>query len=195
MKKVTLLTLSLLLILKVFSQDDSKINNKILLVLDIQKQFTETTISDSAANSLINNINSIVGTFNPANVVYIQSIARVLNISFKGFRVDTLPNLELDSRLKIVTSNIITKNKANAFSSEELNKFIEKSGLNEIVVIGLLAEHCVKETLLGGKKKGYQMYYVPEAIAAKTHEAMVKAVKKLQKEKIKSIPLSKILHK
>lgn len=172
----------------------SKIENKILLVIDIQKHFTETTISDSSAKSLIENSNKIIANFNPKNVVYIQSIARVLNVSLKGFRVDTLPNLELDSNLNVVNNNIFTKNKGNAFTSESFSSFIEKSGLKEIVVIGLLAEHCVKETLIGGKNKGYEMFYVPEAIAAKNSENKTNAMVKFHKSEFIEIPISQIVN-
>lgn len=194
MKRIISLAVVLLMGLNTFSQIQNTNSNKILIVLDIQKQFTTTTLSDSSANSLIKNTNLIINQFKPENVIYIQSIARVLNVSRKGFRVDTLPDLELDQRLSIVNKNIITKNKANAFSAGDLNKFIEKSGLKDIVVIGLLAEHCVKATLLGGKKKGYTMYFVPEAIAAKTPEGKIKTENKLLKANIKSIPLNNILN-
>ncbi|BDX38866.1 hypothetical protein CYCD_22210 [Tenuifilaceae bacterium CYCD] len=194
MKRIISLAVLLLMGLNTFSQIQNTNRNKILIVLDIQKQFTTTTLSDSSANSLIASTNLIINQFKPENVVYIQSIARVLNVSLKGFRVDTLPDLELDQRLNIVNKNIITKNKADAFSAENLNKFIEKSGLKDIVVIGLMAEHCVKATLLGGKKKGYSMYYVPEAIAAKTPKGKIKTENKLLKANVKSIPLNNILN-
>lgn len=192
MRKISLTLLMLILGLGCFAQ--SKIENKILLVIDIQKHFTETTISDSSAKSLIENSNKIIANFNPKNVVYIQSIARVLNISLKGFRVDTLPNLELDSNLNVVNNNIFTKNKGNAFTSESFSSFIEKLGLKEIVVIGLLAEHCVKETLIGGKNKGYKMFYVPEAIAAKNSESKTNAMVKFHKSEFIEMPISQIVN-
>lgn len=192
MRKIQLTLLVLSLGIGAYSQE--KINDKILVVLDIQKLFTSTTISDSSAKSLIDNSNKIIANFNPKNVVYIQSIARVLNVSLKGFRVDTLANLELDSNLNIVNSNIFTKNKGNAFTSEELNSFVEKSSIKEIIVIGLLAENCVKETLLGGKKKGYTMYYIPEAIAAKNNKSKTTTEAKFRKSGIIEIPISQIVN-
>lgn len=183
-----------ILVLGLETKAQNKIDDKILLVLDIQKLFTSTTISDSSAMSLIDNSNSIISKFNPNNVIYIQSIARVLNVSLKGFRVDTLPDLELDPRLNIVNNNIFTKNKGNAFTSEELNSFVEKSSIKEIIVIGLLAENCVKETLLGGKKKGYTMYYIPEAIAAKNNESKTNIEAKFRKSGIIEMPISQIVN-
>lgn len=192
MRRIQLTLLVLILGIGAYSQE--KINDKILVVLDIQKLFTETVISDSSAESLIGNTNSIISKFNPNNVVYIQSIARVLNVSLKGFRVDTLPDLEFDSRLSIVNQNIFTKTKGNAFSSENLSNFVEKSGIKEIVVVGLLAENCVKETLLGGKKKGYTMCYIPEAIAAKNNKSKTNTEAKFLKSKIIEMPISQIVN-
>lgn len=183
-----------ILVLGLETKAQNKIDDKILLVLDIQKLFTSTTISDSSAMSLIDNSNSIISKFNPNNVIYIQSIARVLNVSLKGFRVDTLPDLELDPRLNVVNNNIFTKNKGNAFTSEELNSFVEKSSIKEIIVIGLLAENCVKETLLGGKKKGYTMYYIPEAIAAKNKESKTNTEAKFRKSEIIEMSISQIVN-
>lgn len=191
MKKIWLISLIIILGLSAYAQ--SRIENKLLLVIDIQKHFTETTISDSSAKSLIENANKIIAQFNPQNVIYIQSIARVLNVSFKGFRVDTLPNLEFDPRLNILGENVFSKNNANAFKSDNISSFIKQSGKSEIVVIGLLAEHCVKETLMGGKSKGYKMFYVPEAIVAKNNESKLKAERKLQKAGIETIPISEIV--
>ena len=183
-----------ILVLGLETNAQNKIDDKILLVLDIQKLFTSTTISDSSAMYLIDNSNSIISKFIPNNVIYIQSIARVLNVSLKGFRVDTLPNLELDPRLNVVNNNIFTKNKGNAFTSEELNSFVEKSSIKEIIVIGLLAENCVKETLLGGKKKGYTMYYIPEAIAAKNNESKTNTEAKFRKSDIIEMSISQIVN-
>ena len=194
-KKIMLTMLILSIGLVALTQSQTAINNKILVVVDIQKHFTTNTIAENAAQQLIENTNRIIDDFKPENVVYIQAIARVLNISFKGFRVDTLPNLELDNRLKIVSKNIFTKNKANAFTSSTFVEFIENSGINDIVVVGLLAESCVKETLMGGKKKGYNMYYIPEAIVAKTSELKAKVERKFQKNNIKAIPINDILNK
>lgn len=193
MKSTILSLLALLIVFSAIAQNNATTNDKILIILDIQKRFTETSISDSSAKCLLKNSNEIIAHFNPKNIVYIQSIARVLNVSFKGFRTDTLPDLEFDSRLNIVGKNIFSKNKANAFKSDIISNFIEQSGINEIVVIGLLAEHCVKETLIGGKSKGYTMLYVPEAIAAKNSESKLKAEHKLRKAGIGTIPISEIL--
>lgn len=189
---LTMLALSIELV--ALSQSQSATNNKILVVVDIQKHFTTNIITENAAQQLIENTNRIIDEFNPDNVVYIQAIARVLSVSLKGFRVDTLPNLELDNRLKIINNNIFTKTKDNTFTSAEFNIFIEKTGLKDIVVVGLLAESCVKATLLGGKKRGYNMYYVPEVIAAKSSELKAKTERKLQKNSIKAIPINDILN-
>ena len=158
-----------------------------MIVLDIQKLYTTNTISDSAAQKLIMSINSVIDKADTEKVIYIKSVATALSISFKGFKVDTLPNLELDERLKIVSNHIFKKDQGNAFTSEELIYFLSKHSAREFIVVGLLAEQCVLKTVLGGKEKGYEMFIVPEAIIGKTLDSKSKTIAKLLDKGIKLI--------
>jgi nicotinamidase-related amidase len=192
MKKLFLLVFASIMVLGANAQNKESINNKVLVVLDIQKVYTTTVMPDSASSRLIENTNKIIELFNPDKVVYIKSLVRVLDVSFKGFKVDTLPNLEIDNRLKIVSDNIFWKTEGDAFTSKEFSEFIKKQNFKEFIVVGLLAERCVTNTLLGGNKLGYSMYYVPEAVVAKSQDKMQKTQKKLQKNNVKAISLNQI---
>lgn len=182
---LTFLT-GILLINTIFcpAQSPSENSDRFVIILDIQEHFTQNVLADSTADRLISNINHFIVDVDSKNVIYIQSILRTLSVSLKGFNVDTIPNLELDSRLTIKNNNIIKKSKANAFEVIGLNEYLEKNNAKEIIVIGLMAEHCVYETLVGGKEKGYEMYVIPEAIAAKSEKSKEKIIKKLTKNGI-----------
>ena len=45
--------------------------------------------------------------------------------------------------MKVVSSNIFVKMKANALTSEEFTEFIEKNGINEFFVAGADATACL----------------------------------------------------
>lgn len=169
------------------TQNIEQIKDKYLIVLDIQQHFTKNVIQETEAEMLIKTINSIINDANPQKVIYVKSILTTLNISLKGFDVDTLPKLDFDNRLNIVNDQIVVKNKANAFKFEKLTNLLEKDNDKEVIVVGLMAEHCVYKTLLGGKKSGYEMFVIPEAIAGKSTEGKDKIVNKMKKQNIEII--------
>ena len=169
------------------TQNIEQIKDKYLIVLDIQQHFTKNVIQETEAEMLIKTINSIINDANPQKVIYVKSILTTLNISLKGFDVDTLPKLDFDNRLNIVNDQIVVKNKANAFKFEKLTNLLEKDNDKEVIVVGLMAEHCVYKTLLGGKKSGYEMFVIPEALAQKSTESKDKIVNKMKKQNIEII--------
>lgn len=155
--------------------------DKYVLVLDIQKHFTQKVIADTSALNLIGTINSIIECSDPQKVIYVQSILSTVSLSSKGLIVDTLPDLELDERLKVVNNQLFTKNKANAFLEPDITSFLKDRDAKEIIVIGLMAEHCVRQTLLAGEKAGYKMYVIPEAVRGRSAESTAKTIAKLSK--------------
>ncbi|MGD2034469.1 MAG: isochorismatase family protein [Bacteroidales bacterium] len=159
----------------------------VVIVLDIQQHFTRHVIPDSSAVDLINTINSVIENTDPEKVIYVKSVLSVLTVSFKGIHVDTLPELDLDERLAIVNENIVTKNKPNAFDFKELNDLLEQRNAENIIVVGLMAEHCVYKTLTGGKKLGYNMFVIPGAICGKSAKSKTKVLDKLEKKGIRSL--------
>lgn len=168
-----------------FSQESGFLKDKYLVVLDIQDHFTKGVIGESLSEPLIQTINGLIDRSDPERVIYIRSVLSTFTIGLSGCSTDTLPNLELDSRLKLVNRQIFTKNKANAFTSPELQEFLAGKNSREFVVVGLMAGHCVLKTLLWGQGKGYVMYYIPEAIMDKTQGRKEKALKTLQKKGIR----------
>lgn len=171
------------------AQGQSGYEGKYILILNIQDHFTRKVLDENSANQIIENVNAVIDKCDPEKVIYMRSILSTLSISIKGKSIDTLPNLELDQRLRIVNQKIFSKSKPNAFTSLDLVNILRKNNITELVVVGLMADHCVYQTLTEGKKLGLKMYYVPEAIGAKTQETKEKILKNLEKKGIKKINL------
>jgi nicotinamidase-related amidase len=168
-----------------FTQESGFLKDKYLIILDIQDHFTKGVIGESLSEPLIQTINGLIDRSDPERVIYIRSVLSTFTIGLSGCSTDTLPNLELDSRLKLVNRQIFIKNKANAFTSAELQNFLAGKNSPEFVVVGLMAGHCVLKTLLGGQGKGYVMFYIPDAIMDKTPERKEKTLETLQKKGIR----------
>lgn len=187
----------LLLFLKLPSaaQENYILGGKYLIVLDMQEIATKDMMEAEAAKELIDVVNRIIELSDSDKVIYIESISASLEISLTGLSVKFKPGLFLDDRLKIVSDNKFVKNKANAFTSEQLSKFIERRNARDFVVVGLMAEHCVIETLLGGKKSGFNMFMIPGAIAGLSEEGKLEALNNALKFGIKKIELDNLTMK
>jgi len=97
-----------------------------------------------------------------------------------------------DERLNQVNKNIITKKGVDAFTEKELIQFLQKNNTKEAIVVGLMADYYIKETLLGGKELGYEMYFIPEAILGKSEQKKEKILTKLMGKGIKKLSISEL---
>ena len=188
--KKTLLILGMIIFSSSFclAQDKNIFQDKFVIIIDIQKEYTENSMPDSLSQKLIDSINYVIDHVNANNVIYLQSFHKLLNIAttrpFIYVSIDTSAKYDLDSRMKLVNENIIKKEKSNAFNNNDLNCFLHQNNAKEIIVIGLMAEQCVFETLLGGKELGYKMYVIPEAIIGKSGRSKRKMIRYFKKKKI-----------
>jgi len=164
----------------VFSQNTYE-NEKYLLVLDVQQCWTEKSLSEKAADDMIKFINTLIEKTDPAKVIYVNSFARIASLTFKGVRIDTLPNQGFDKRLNIVNNRVYIKAEGDAFTSKDLITFLNQNQAKEIIITGLLAEQCVTKTVLGGINRNYSMYIVTDALGAKSEKSKNKVVQKLTK--------------
>ena len=192
-KRTFVLGLAIFISTLSFSQTNLKFQNKFVIVLDVQQEFTENHMTENSAQKLIDSVNYVIENTDPKKVIYVSdtTVHKVLSISFKkGVTIDTtLSKYDFDNRLKLVNENMFCKTGANAFESNELINFLEENNAKEIIVIGLMAEGCASATLFGGKELGYEMYVIPEAIVGKSEKSKNKAVKKLKKKGIKTLHL------
>jgi len=176
-----------------FSQNNKQINEKYVLIIDVQEDYTRGVVDTNSTTELIQIINSVIENSNPDKIIYIKQVHRVLTLSFKGTTVDTLAISPLDSRLKIVGKHIFYKSESDAFLSDELVEFLSFNKAKEVVIVGLMAEKCVSKTAMGAKKQGYDVLIIPEAIIGETKKKKSKAINKLEKKGVQIMPLNELL--
>ncbi|NQU32339.1 MAG: isochorismatase family protein [Bacteroidetes bacterium] len=191
MKHTYLLIISCILIFNSsFGQTDDNLNNKFVIVLDVQEDYTKDMNPDSMVHSFISSINNVIENTPKENVIYVVSLHKALFVSFKSIYVDTIVSLKMDPNLILVNDNIFVKEEGNAFSVVELKEYLKNNDAKDIIVTGLLAEKCVYGTLMGGIDLGYHMCVVPEAIIGKSAKSKLKTLSKLAKKGVTVLPLN-----
>jgi nicotinamidase-related amidase len=175
------------------SQEKSFFSNKYLIVLDVQEYYTNGKLPEYSTQKVIDSVNYVINKTASDKVIYIKRTHKLLNLSlsfpFIYVSLDTLA-IRLDSRLNLVNENIFTREKANAFTLKELNDFLKQNNATEIVLIGFLSEDFLYKSVISGKKLGYDMYVIPEAIIGKSQISKNKVINNLTKEGIKIIDIN-----
>lgn len=194
-KSLMLFAISLLLSINSFSQSKEKQDGKCLVILGAEHRYTQVTNTKSLTQEVIDNINSVIEKFDSDKIIYVYSIHKALYVSKRGPKMglDSIGMIR-DERLNLVNNNIIIKKEVNAFSDKKLIQFLQKNNTNDVVIVGLMADYYIKETLLGGKELGYEMYFIPEAIMGKSEKNKEKILNKMMTKGIKQIPINELIN-
>ena len=133
--------------------------NKALVVIDIQNDITKNY------KEIIDNINKAIDLAdnNDSHVVYIRH--ENLSDGTRTFKPGTR-GAELVSDMKIVSSNIFTKSKGNALTSDEFADFISKNEICEFYIAGADAVACVKSTCYNLRKADYKVTVLSDCITS-----------------------------
>lgn len=185
LRLLILMSLVLVLGFSVYSQSFTPDKETYLLVVDVQGEFITARFQDSIVEDFITSINSLIEQTDPAKVIYVKAGAKALNIGTGGIRVEAYPGPELDSRLKMVNNQIYVKWKGSSFSSGKLMEFLNKQNARKILVTGLMAEKCVYDTVLDGKKRGYEILVLPDAILGESPKSKQKILRKMEKNGVR----------
>jgi nicotinamidase-related amidase len=94
-----------------------------------------------------------------------------------------------DSKMNLVNDHVFIKEESSAFSIIALNDFLKQNNAKEIVMIGLMAEGCLYESVIAGKELGYNMYVLPEAIIGNSKESKDKVMQELESKGIKRLDI------
>jgi len=132
---------------------------KALVIIDIQNDITKNY------KDIIDNINRAIdwAVANAIPVVYIRH--EFLSDTMKKFKPNTYGS-ELAPDLKVVSSNIFTKHKENALSSEEFVDFISKNGIGVFYIAGADAAVCVKSTCYNLRKANHEVNVLADCITS-----------------------------
>lgn len=153
--------------------------NKALLVIDIQEDYTGVNAGKKTrykgADELVIRVNKIIGecTRNDIDLIYIKQefegfIPILLTKLFShGSAIKGIPGAEFDKRLKIVSKNCFSKSMPSAFSNSELKRYLNGNEIEELYIVGLDGQFCVKETVKGAIKEKYRVNLINNAILFK----------------------------
>jgi len=132
---------------------------KVLVVIDIQNDITKNY------KDVIDNINQAIdlAVNNDIPVVYIRH--ENLSAGTRTLKPNT-HGAELASDLKIVSTNIFTKYKGNALSSEAFTDFINNNEICDFYLAGADATACVKSTCYNLLKANYRVSVLSDCITS-----------------------------
>ena len=132
---------------------------KALVIIDIQNDITKNY------KDVIGNINKAIdwAADNDIHVVYIRH--ENLSAGTRTFKPGT-HGAELASDLKIVSSNVFTKYKGNALSSEDFTDFISQNGIRDFYITGADAVACVKSTCYNLCKANYAVNVISDCVTS-----------------------------
>ena len=142
-----------------------------VLVIDIQEgltgKFSSIDYLISNSEKLINVVNQITDSSsrNSIPIVYIKNeisnpLINILNNSMERGS----PGAELDTRLKLVSDYIISKDKGDAFSNPLLDSILIKNDINVLVFTGLDLAECVNSTILAAANRNYKICVISDAV-------------------------------
>ena len=136
-----------------------KMNNKALVVIDIQNDITKHY------RDIIGNINAAIewAVAEDMYVVYIKH--NNITAATQTFKPGSKGE-ELVPEMKVVSDNIFVKTKSNALTSEAFSAFISANGINEFYVSGADATGCVKSTCFNMTKAGFTVHVLSDCITS-----------------------------
>ena len=130
-----------------------------LLVVDVQQGLFERTIPIYQAEQVLANINTLIGRARKAvaPIIFIQhSNDGTLKKNSREWKLHpAIHPLGGETR--------IYKLKGNAFLGTPLEEELNKLGVGEVVVCGLVTHGCVKSTTLGALELGYRTVLAGDA--------------------------------
>lgn len=119
---------------------------KALLIIDVQKSYMAKYQTD-----LLERINRQIDDArkNLYDIVYIKN-TKVLR---RGNVTE-----EFADELNRVSDNVICKEKADAFASDELISYLNSRNISEVELIGIDGNSCIKESAKGAVRNGFAAY-------------------------------------
>lgn len=134
---------------------------KALIVMDMQEDYVgeqrNKQMYSYDTKSLIKSINSRIDFYEPAHVIYFKTEKKntFMNRIVVRYALAGTPGCELVKGLKVVSDNIFTKSKANAFIKTELFDFLQANNFKEIEIIGVDGGDSVPMTAQCAVESGF----------------------------------------
>ena len=146
-----------------------------LLVIDIQEgttgNYSDYEYFMKKSEEIINTINLVADSSVKSQipVIYIKTVLHnfLINILNDTYAPESLGS-KLDARLNLVSDNIFSKEKADAFTNPALDSFLVKNEINKLVFTGLDLTGCVNYTILAADNRNYKICLISDAVLAKS---------------------------
>ena len=163
-----------------------------LMVIAIQESTTGAVSQyenlAKVSDGLIRTINSVIDQAVRDNmpVIYIRSeitdpIINLINNSMEKGSVGAA----LDKRLKILSGPVFGKEKEDAFSNPELDRFLMQERINRLVIVGLDAAYCVNSTIKAAQNRGYEVTVMTDAVISSEEELRNQMFKEFADRQVK----------
>lgn len=168
--------------------------NKALLVVDIQEDFSgpgSKTYDPGDAEAAIAGVNSVIDRAERKQwtIVYIRHefsgvMACLSRIFMGGKATQASPGIVMDKRVAVRSKNEFIKHRGDSFSNPDLDAFLRKNSVNELVIVGLDAAYCVHNTARGALNRGYRVNIVRDAILLSDKEKWNELMDKYRRDGI-----------
>ena len=170
-------------------QVSSKIGSKsALLVLDVQndtlgmKEYTQKDV-------LVKNINTAIkfAKENEMEIIYTKQVFSnpLDKLLSGGLYAENKEGSELSPEIEVLSSHVYTKERTDAFSNEELEKYLLDQKITTVYIIGADASACVYKTALGGVNRNYNVIILDDCIFSISDKLLQKALKDYENNGIK----------
>ena len=140
-----------------------------LLVVDVQ----EDVMRSRETEGLIEACNTKIAEYLPEQVIYIA------NRKPWAKRPEKEP---LAQDLAVVSENLFYKKQPDAFSNQQIIEYLLEKEVDEVEVIGLDGNWCIKYTALGALRNGLKVSIDTSAIASKNPRSFIKKTVPLLKQ-------------
>lgn len=151
--------------------------NSAVLLMDLQKDFLDLKegrmpVDRQSAQAVLDTANEVLSKRVLAEALPIlvmnqfPAAQRIANFFRKGAAIAGSAGSELDGRLESHRqAKVVAKASSSAFSNPELQQYLRAQDVQELYVLGVFAEGCVRSTVLDAMKLGYAVHVIADAVA------------------------------
>jgi nicotinamidase-related amidase len=150
-------------------------NKTAVLLIDLQRDFLEKTgrlpVSPEDADAVIRVANRLVEHAGKKGwtPVFIKNEFSPSDWLGNALRNKSAlagsPGAEIDPRVDYRSDSItFVKSESDSFSNPQLEPFLRKQGIEKLIVMGVMAEGCVRATAVRPMKTGYRVVVVSDAV-------------------------------
>lgn len=149
-----------------------------VLLMDLQQDFLDSEtgrmpVDHAGAEATLRTANDILSKRVLADALPILVVnrfpvsARFGNFFRKGAAIAGSRGAQLDTRLRnLDAAPTIAKAHPSAFSNPELEQALRARGVQELYVLGVFAEGCVRATVLDAIELGFTVHVLADAVAS-----------------------------